>query len=84
MTTEVSERVKYSSHSWGSFGVRRARLRLFVRVLTVEYDADEVTLVLLHVFHQPLLTGRLQATDAAAEEQHAVLHAATVRLGRDG
>lgn len=45
----------------------------FLLLPPVEDDADDVPLVLLHVLHQPLLAGGLEATDAAAEEQHAVL-----------
>lgn len=43
-------------------------------LLLVKDDADDVSLVLLHVIHQPLLTGGLKATDTAAEQEHTVLH----------
>ena len=49
-------------------------------LLLVEDDADDVSLVLLHVLHQPLFTGGLIATDAATEQEHTVLHAGA----RDG
>lgn len=50
---------------------------LLLVVLLVEDDADDVSLVILHVLHQPLFTGGLKATDAAAEQKHAILHART-------
>lgn len=52
----------------------RPGLRLLLLFL-VEDDADDVSFVLLHVLHEPLFAGGLEATDAAAEQQHAVLHA---------
>lgn len=48
---------------------------LLLLLLLVEDDADDVSLVLLHVLHQPLFTGGLKATDAAAEQEHTVFHA---------
>lgn len=50
-------------------------LLLLLLLLLVEDDADDVSLVLLHVLHQPLFTGGLEAADAATEQEHAVLHA---------
>lgn len=44
-------------------------------LLLVKDDADDVSLVLLHVLHQPLFTGGLKATDTAAEQEHTVFHA---------
>lgn len=52
-----------------------ARLfRLISLLLFAQYDADEISLMLLHVLHQLLLTGGLKATDTAAEKQHAIFH----------
>lgn len=48
---------------------------LLLLLLLVEDDADDVSLVLLHVLHQSLFTGGLEAADAAAEKEHAVFHA---------
>ena len=53
-----------------------------MRLLLVQDDADDVALVLLHVLHQALLARGLEAADAAAKEQHAVLHAGAVPGGR--
>lgn len=46
---------------------------LLLLLLPAEDDADDVSLVLLHVLHQPLLADGLEAADTAAEKQHAVL-----------
>lgn len=43
-------------------------------LLLAQYDADQISLVLLHVLHQLLFTGGLEATDTAAKEQHTVFH----------
>lgn len=59
---------------WRYDNVSVCCLRLCSLLLLVQDDADDVALVLLHVLHQPLLAGGLKATDAAAEQQHAVLH----------
>lgn len=48
---------------------------LLLLLLLVEDDADDVSLVLFHVIHQPLFTGGLEAADTAAEQKHAILHA---------
>ena len=56
-------------------------LLLLLLLLFVQDDADDVALVLLHVLHQTLLARGLEAADAAAEEQHAVLHAWAVPSG---
>lgn len=52
-----------------------ARLGSRLLLLLVEDDADDVSLVLLHVLHQALFARGLEATDAAAEQKHAVFHA---------
>lgn len=57
-----------------------ARLGFRLLLLFVEDDADDVSLVLLHVLHQALFARGLEATDAAAEQKHAVFHAGA----RDG
>lgn len=49
-------------------------LRRLCLLLLVEDDADDVALVLLHVLHQTLLAGGLEAADTAAEQEDAVLH----------
>lgn len=51
----------------------RFSLLLLFLLLPAEDDADDVSLVLLHVLHQPLLADGLEAADTAAEKQHAVL-----------
>lgn len=43
-------------------------------LLLAQYDVDQISLMLLHVLHQLLFTGGLEATDTAAKEQHTVLH----------
>lgn len=54
---------------------RRASLCWLVSLLFLaQYDTDDVSFVLLHVLHELLFAGGLEAADAAAEEQHAVLH----------
>lgn len=46
--------------------------RLASLLLLAQYHADDI--MLLHVLYQLFFTGGLKAADAAAEEQHAVLH----------
>lgn len=43
-------------------------------LLLVQDDADDVSLVILHVLHQMFLARGLKATDAAAEQENAVFH----------
>lgn len=43
-------------------------------LLLAQYDADQISLMLLHVLHQLLFTCGLEATDTAAKEQHTVFH----------
>lgn len=62
----------------GHVSLRRLEARLgfcLLLLLLVEDDADDVSLVLLHVLHQPLFTCGLKATDTAAEQKHTVFHA---------
>lgn len=69
---------------WGvhvSLCCLEAWLDFLLLLLFVEDDADDVSLVLLHVLHQPLFTGGLEATDTAAEQQHTVLHALAWYMG---
>lgn len=44
-------------------------------MVLVQDDADNLPLMFFHVIQEALLAGRLEATDATAEEQHAVLGA---------
>lgn len=57
--------------------LRRVETRLSFRLLLllVQDDADDVSLVILHVLHQMLFACGLKATDAAAEQEDAVFHA---------
>lgn len=44
-------------------------------MVLVQDDADNLPLMFFHVIQEALLAGRFEATDATAEEQHAVLSA---------
>lgn len=48
---------------------------LLLLLLLIEDDADDVSLVLLHMLHQSLFTSGLKATDTAAEQEHTIFHA---------
>lgn len=56
--------------------------RLLLLLFLVQDDADDVPLMLLHVLHQSLFARGFEAADAAAEEEHAVLHAGAGDGGR--
>lgn len=58
----------------GSLCWLEACLGFCLLLLFVEDDADDVSLVLLHVFHQSLFACGFEATDTAAEQEHAVFH----------
>lgn len=48
---------------------------LLLLLLLVEDDADDVSLMLLHVLHQSFFTGGLETAYTAAEQKYAILHA---------
>lgn len=65
---KVSRGARFQSLRDLEVSVRLGQLLVFV-----EDDADEIALVLFHVLEQAVFAGGLEAADAAAEQQEAVL-----------
>lgn len=71
--SKVEQKQKEPSMCDGSLAAAHL-FRLISLLLFAQYDADEISLMLLHVLHQLLFTGGLEATDTAAEKQHTIFH----------